>query len=51
MSNKRHNRIGPHIAPAGRFTGAAGSDSKKGQKSTRKERRQKRGSHVDKYEK
>jgi hypothetical protein len=49
MSNKRHKRIGPHVAPCGRFTGPSGSDSKKRKKSTKKQRRKNRGTHINKY--
>ena len=49
MSNKRHARIGPHHAPAGRFTGKQKSGTKRKNKSTRKERKLKRRTHVNKY--
>ena len=51
MTNKRRARVGPHVAPAGSFTGHSKSDSKKKQKSTRKQRRAIRGTHKNKYSK
>ena len=49
MANKRYARIGPHHAPPDKFTGAKGSDSKKRRKSSRKSRKLRRGTHVNKY--
>lgn len=49
MSNKRHTRIGPHHAPAGRFTGKQKTGSKRKRGLTRKQRKLKRRTHVNKY--
>ena len=49
MTNKRHIRIGPHVAPEGQFTGKSKSNSKKKNKSTRKQRKLKHKTHVSKY--
>lgn len=45
---KKHAQSG-HTVNSSHFTGRRGSDSKRGRKSSRKERKMNRGTHISKY--